>query len=95
MEADPEEIQNLAQMPEYRDVVTEMRARLEEEQFTTGDLWLYRDGVSAISTLWAQKQGLKLPDRLDFDFKKPANMYGPHWERPERDPDNVKMLGAG
>ena len=95
MDADPEEIQNLAQKPEYQGVVKDMRAKLEDEQFTTGDLWLYRDGVSAVSTMWAQKEGLRLPDRFDFNVERPENIYGPHWERSERDPDNARMLGAG
>lgn len=82
METDPEEVVNLAQDPDYQDVVQTMRAALEKEQYETGDVWLMRDGVSVTTTHAAQMLGLKLPDRFDFDVKAPGNRAGPHWAPP-------------
>ena len=79
LENDPEEVHNLARKPEYEEVLKRMRATLEDWQFQTDDVWLFKDGVSAITTQGAQKLGLKLPDRFDFDVEKPGNAGGPHW----------------
>lgn len=83
MQNDPEEVNNHAQDPEYQEVVKQMRAELEKEQFATGDIWLTRDGVSVVTTQAAQKLGLKLPDRFDFDARAPGNSQGPHWAPPD------------
>ncbi|KAL1858884.1 hypothetical protein VTK73DRAFT_7742 [Phialemonium thermophilum] len=79
LEADPEEVDNLAGQPEYQGVLLEMRAQTEAWQLATGDVWLFRDGVSAITSQKHQSLGLRLPDRFDFDVKKPGNAAGPHW----------------
>ncbi|TKA24532.1 hypothetical protein B0A50_06690 [Salinomyces thailandicus] len=95
IENDPEEIENLAGKPEYADVVKGMRAQLEHEQYETGDVWLFRDGVSVITTLHAQKLGLKLPQRFDFDSTRPGNAVGPHWLAPKTQSDPAKMVEFG
>ena len=96
MENDPEEIENLAENPKYADVVKEMRDQLEKEQYETGDVWLFRDGVSTITTLHAQqKYGLKLVDRLDFDHRRPGNAVGPHWVPPETESNPANMVEFG
>ena len=80
MDNDPEEVVNLVNEPSHQEVVQEMRAALEKEQYETGDVWLMREGVSVTTTSAAQRLGLKLPGRFDFDVKKPGNRQGPHWE---------------
>lgn len=90
LEDDPEEVNNLVGKPEFDDVVKEMRAKLEAWQLQTGDPWLYRDGVSVVTTQAAQKEGLKLPDRFDFDTKKPGNRGVQHWA-----PQNGENAASG
>lgn len=94
LEADPEEIHNLAGEPEYEAHLVEMRAKVEEWQYLTDDVWLFRDGVSAITSQGYQNLGLKLPDRFDFDTKRPGNAVGPHWapvKRKEASQDTTKL----
>ncbi len=80
LDADPEEVHNLATDPHYAATLQQMRATLEDWQFQTDDVWLFRDGVSAITTQRAQREGgLRLPDRFDFDPRRPGNAAGPHW----------------
>ncbi len=90
LENDPEEVDNLAEKPEFESKLKEMRAMLEDWQYQTDDVWLFKDGVSAITTQAAQKLGLKLPDRFDFDVRRPGNASGPHWV-----PQNTKVAGGG
>lgn len=80
LENDPEEVCNLAGIAEYEEVLKRMRATLEDWQFQTDDAWLFKDGVSAITTQGAQRLGLRLPDRFDFDVERPGNAVGPHWK---------------
>lgn len=79
LENDPEELVNLAGRPEFESTLKEMRATLEDWQYQTDDVWLFRDGVSVITTTAAQHQGLTLPDRFDFDVKSPAGSSLPRW----------------
>jgi N-sulfoglucosamine sulfohydrolase len=79
LEVDPEEINNLASKPEYQDQLLLMRRQTEEWQYLTDDVWLFKDGVSAIVSQGYQSQGLKLPDRFDFDITRPGNRDGSHW----------------
>ena len=76
---DPEELENVAGKPEFGQVVKDMRTKLENWQYQTDDPWLLRDGVSVMTTQAAQKLGMKLLDRFDFDPKHPSNATGPHW----------------
>ncbi|CAK7224873.1 hypothetical protein SBRCBS47491_005702 [Sporothrix bragantina] len=90
LENDPEEINNLANDPAHAETLKAMRAKLEDWQYQTDDVWLFRDGVSAITTARAQALGgLKLPDRFDFDPRRPGNAVGPHWA-----PTSVKVTDA-
>lgn len=79
LEADPEEIDNLAAKPEYQTQLETMRKMTEEWQYLTDDVWLFRDGVSAIVSQVYQNDGLKLPDRFDFDVKNPGTVDVKHW----------------
>ncbi|CAG9978373.1 unnamed protein product [Clonostachys byssicola] len=90
LEADSEEINNLANNPEYKDQLLRMRKQTEEWQYLTDDVWLFKDGVSAIVSQGYQSQGLKLPDRFDFDIRKPGNRDGNHWA-----PTTVKTASEG
>ena len=91
LENDPEEVVNLINDTNLRSVVEEMRAELEKEQYETGDVWLFRDGVSVATTQGARKEGLRLPDRFDFDPRAPGNRSGPHWSPPT----GAKVSGGG
>ncbi|CAK7206319.1 hypothetical protein SEUCBS139899_009107 [Sporothrix eucalyptigena] len=91
LDEDPEEVNNLANEPAYAGTLKAMRAQLEDWQYQTDDVWLFRDGVSAITTARNQALGgLKLPDRFDFDPKRPGNAVGPHWA-----PTSVKAPSTG
>lgn len=73
LEQDPMEVQNLADNLEYRKIIKSMRKALEEWQWETSDLWLWRDGappVRYLSTNYA-REGLCIPDRFDFEVDKP------------------------
>ncbi|RYO97834.1 hypothetical protein DL765_011045 [Monosporascus sp. GIB2] len=52
---------------------------LEDWQYETEDPWLFRDGVSVMTTHAAQKLGMRLPDRFDIDPKNAGSSAGPHW----------------
>lgn len=82
LENDPEEIDNLAGRADFEHILKEMRTKVEEWQYLTEDLWLFKDGVSAMATGAAQQLGLKLPNRFDFDVKEPGNANGSHWTPP-------------
>ena len=76
LETDPSEVFNLANNPEYKEKLLEMRAALEQWQNDTQDLWLWRDGTS----VWRyrmhgyHRDGLQIPDRFDFDPENPGNV---------------------
>ena len=89
LDADPEEVVNLAKRPEFESVLLECRAAVERWQFETQDVWLYRDGISAITSKKHQMLGLKLPDRFDMDVKNPGNRNVPLWESP---PDTLPNI---
>lgn len=80
LENDPEEIHNLVDDERYMDVLSEMREKTEEWQYVTDDVWLFKDGVSAVASAGYQKSGLRLPDRHDFDLKKPGTKGMKLWE---------------
>ena len=85
LEADPNEVINLADQPKYANVIREMRAKLEEWQRSTDDAWLFRDGQS-VRCMWNHiDNGLVLPDRFDFDADHPGN-------EPDSSVDKAKML---
>lgn len=75
LDADPAEVRNLAEDPSHRHHLIRMRAALEQWQNDTEDLWLWRDGTS----VWRyrvhgySRDGLRIPDRFDFDPENPGN----------------------
>ena len=90
LHSDPEELANLAGDPAHEPVLRAMRADLEDWQWQTDDPWLFRDGVSVLTTGAAQRLGLRLPDRFDFDVRSPGNARAAQWA-----PRSVKKAGAG
>lgn len=72
LEEDPYELRNLAADPEYQDRLMQMREQLSQWQKQTKDLWLYRDGISVTMLSRYAKDGLEIPDRLDFDVEEPG-----------------------
>lgn len=74
LEADPDEVNNLAQNASFKDITLSFRKDLEAWQATTEDLWLWKDGVSVqrFKDYNYEREGLKIPDRLDFDAENPS-----------------------
>ncbi|KAF4980481.1 hypothetical protein FZEAL_3526 [Fusarium zealandicum] len=74
LEEDPDEIHNLAGKAEHQQRLLEMRAALEAWQKETKDLWLWRDGmaVQRFREFDYEREGLKIPDRFDFDADAPG-----------------------
>lgn len=68
LEADPQEVVNLAKDPQYKDLLLSHRAKLEEWQDRTKDPWLYRDGVSKLFVQHHLDAGMILPDRFDLEL---------------------------
>lgn len=75
LEEDPEEVRNLADDPAHKERLLAMRAALEQWQVETEDLWLWRDGASVwrFRSYGYEREGLRIPDRFDFDVDKPGN----------------------
>jgi N-sulfoglucosamine sulfohydrolase len=73
IQADPDEVRNLAGEAEYQSVLEEMRATVEKWQRRTEDAWLYRDGVSLLFVRHHLGGGLDVPDRWDFDVERPES----------------------
>ncbi|KAK4546590.1 hypothetical protein LTR36_001807 [Oleoguttula mirabilis] len=72
LEADPDEVRNLAGDAEHQGLLLECRERVTEWQKATRDLWLYRDGQSVTVLTRYAKDGLQVPERLDFDVDNPG-----------------------
>ncbi|KAF2805454.1 alkaline phosphatase-like protein [Mytilinidion resinicola] len=75
LEADPLEVNNLAADPAHKEVLVGLRARLENWQEETRDLWLWRDGTAVRRYRnWEGygREGLTIPDRFDFDVESPG-----------------------
>lgn len=77
IQADPDEVQNLAKDPQYRVILEEMRSDVESWQYRTEDPWLYRDGVSMLLVQHHIDAGLEVPDRFDFDAAVPESKGQP------------------
>ncbi|KAL6832238.1 alkaline-phosphatase-like protein [Trichoderma camerunense] len=73
MQEDQREVVNLADRPEYRELLLGFRKELEDWQRMTKDAWLVRDGVSLSEMQGHIDAGLKIPDRFDFDLAAPGN----------------------
>ncbi|KAJ5103175.1 Alkaline phosphatase-like alpha/beta/alpha [Penicillium argentinense] len=80
IQVDPHEVRNLAKEPEYKQVLDEMRAAVEEWQRRTEDPWLYRDGVSMLLVKHHLEAGLEVPDRFDFDENAPQSKGLPKFD---------------
>ncbi|RGP71248.1 n-sulfoglucosamine sulfohydrolase [Fusarium longipes] len=81
LENDPCEVTNLVGNPEFTEVLKSMRDALELWQKSTGDLWLWRDGAPVVRYLSSNyaREGLKIPDRFDFDVNKPGTIGAPEY----------------
>ncbi|KAJ5784800.1 Alkaline phosphatase-like alpha/beta/alpha [Penicillium pulvis] len=77
IQADPDEVRNLAKHPEYVHVLEEMRTAMEKWQGRSEDAWLYRDGVSMLLVRHHIDAGLEVPDRWDFDVAVPESKGQP------------------
>jgi N-sulfoglucosamine sulfohydrolase len=77
IQADPNEVRNLAKDPEHQSVLEGMRAALEKWQRRTEDAWLYRDGVSLLFVRHHLEAGFQVPDRIDFDVDAPESKGQP------------------
>lgn len=73
LEADSQEVNNLAEDPKYAAQLKEMRTELEAWQVRMDDLWFFRDGVSMPLIKHHIKAGLKVPDQFDIDINSPGN----------------------
>ncbi|KAL1870611.1 hypothetical protein Plec18167_007375 [Paecilomyces lecythidis] len=75
LENDPAEVRNVASDPTFKETLLEMRSALEKWQEETGDLWLWRDGTAVLRYKnWGyEREGLRIPDRFDFDVENPGN----------------------
>jgi N-sulfoglucosamine sulfohydrolase len=73
LEADPDEVINLAANPAHRPLLFSMRAELEAWQRETADPWLYRDGVSVHGVAHHAHDAPTLPDQFDMDLGDGAN----------------------
>jgi Arylsulfatase A and related enzymes len=82
LENDPEEVCNLASDKRFESVLLECREKVEAWQYLTSDAWLFKDGVSVMTSMGYQKMGMKLRDRFEVDLKDPGNRKGPHWAPP-------------
>lgn len=71
LDADPQEVRNLADDPAHADRLACFRAEMEDWQRATDDPWLYRDGVSVRAVRHHLDAGMTLPDRFDFDPEAP------------------------
>ncbi|KAK5131747.1 hypothetical protein LTR08_000578 [Meristemomyces frigidus] len=68
LEHDPLEVVNLADKEEHRELLLELRGRLEKWQGETLDPWLFRDGVSKRFIQHHLDAGMVVPDRCDLDL---------------------------
>lgn len=73
LDADPEEVRNLAKEPEFQAQLLECRTALEKWQLETEDPWYFRDGISTRVIYNHIDAGMKMPDRWDFDVLNPGN----------------------
>lgn len=74
LETDPDEVRNLAESDEHHTLLLECREKVTEWQKATRDLWLYRDGQSVTVLTRYAKDGLQVPERLDFDVENPGTL---------------------
>lgn len=71
LETDPDEINNLAEMPEHADRMRHFRKTLQDWQHKTHDLWLFKDGHSVLKMQRYAQDGLRVPPRFDMGIDLP------------------------
>lgn len=69
----PFEIENLASDKDHQDILISWRQKVEKWQRETKDPWLFKDGVSLLEMGNHIENGLKVPDRFDFDLSSPGS----------------------
>ena len=74
---DPDEIHDLSEDEQHKELLLDMREKVSVWQKQTKDLWLYRDGQSVTVLTRYAKDGLQIPDRLDFDVENPGTKNVP------------------
>lgn len=84
IDRDPNELNNLADNADYQHILLDMRRTLEQWQRETGDPWFQRDGVSIAHVGKHIPNGLKVPDRFDFDVENPGSNDVPVVRNQER-----------
>jgi N-sulfoglucosamine sulfohydrolase len=79
LENDSDEVVDLARDPAYAETLASMRAALEHWQIVSKDLWLWRDGAPVVRYIASDyaREGLRIPDRFDFDADRPATTEVP------------------
>ena len=95
MDADPLEVNDLSQDPQYADVLKDLRDKLEAWQWDTEDLWFFRDGVCMrdLKTHLGDDHML-MPDRFDFDPSKQNLRHGVKVMDVKGDPNGLIRGGA-
>lgn len=73
LENDPRELNNLVKSQEHSSVLEDLRKKLEAWQRRTEDPWLYRDGISLLFVKHHVEEGMKMPDRVDFEPGQPQS----------------------
>ena len=86
IENDPSEVYDVADNPEYQEVLLDCRRKLENWQRMTNDQWLFRDGVSLGCVNRHINHGLKIPDRFDFDAENPGTKEVPLVQKKDKLP---------
>ncbi|ERS98137.1 N-sulfoglucosamine sulfohydrolase [Sporothrix schenckii 1099-18] len=76
LEADPDEVHNLANDEAHKEILLDCRRRLEKWQLATEDPWYFRDGISTRVVYNHIDAGMKMPDRWDFDVDNPGSRDG-------------------
>ena len=84
LENDPDEVRNLVDDKANTGLLKECRDTLEAWQYQTKDVWLFKDGVSAVVMQDYRKEGMRLPDRFELDLKNPGNRDVKEWQ-PHKD----------
>lgn len=73
LDADPNELKNLVKDPAHEEALNDLRVKLEQWQRRSEDPWLYRDGISLLFVRHHVEEGMKMPDRVDFDADTPES----------------------
>jgi len=80
LEDDPQEVHNLVHEEKHQGLLKELRHAVEKWQLRTQDPWLLRDGMSVTKLQQYVDEGLRIPERFDFDVEEPGNQNGEAWK---------------